>query len=60
MKGLLKKGVEVDLVLPTKEEVYFPLRKVTDVDDLPVKFISPSKEIEYSNTVFKTNRNNFV
>ncbi len=59
VKGLLKKDVEVDLVLPTKEEVYFPLRKVTDVDDLPVKFISPSKEIEYSNTVFKTNTERF-
>ena len=53
VKGLLKKGVEVDLVLPTREEVYFPLRKVSDVDDLPVKFISPAKEIEYTSTVFK-------
>jgi len=53
VKGLLKKGIEVDLVLPTREEVYFPLRKVSDVDDLPVKFISPAKEIEYTSTVFK-------
>ncbi len=59
VKGLLKKGVEVDLVLPTKEEVYFPMRKVSDVDDLPVKFLSPAKEIEYSHTVFKNNSERF-
>ena len=59
VKGLLKKGVEVDLVLPTKEEVYFPMRKESDVDDLPVKFLSPAKEIEYSHTVFKDSSERF-
>ena len=59
VKGLLKKGVEVDLVLPTREEVYFPLRIVSDADDLPVKFISPAREIEYTNTVFKNNTERF-
>jgi glycogen synthase len=54
VKGLLKKGVEVDLVLPTKEEVYFPMRKESDVDDLPIKFMSPQKEIEFNSTIFKT------
>lgn len=41
-KALLNLGVEIDLVLPTKEEVYFPLRKPEDVDLLPVEFINPS------------------
>jgi glycosyltransferase involved in cell wall biosynthesis len=59
VKGLLKKDVEVDLILPTREEVYFPLRKVSDADDLPVKFISPAREIEYTNTVFKNNTERF-
>jgi glycosyltransferase involved in cell wall biosynthesis len=54
VKGLLKQGIEVDLVLPTREEVYFPMRKETDVDDLPIKFMSPQKEIEFASTVFKT------
>ncbi|MFO7810734.1 MAG: glycosyltransferase family 4 protein [Candidatus Delongbacteria bacterium] len=59
VRGLLKKGVEIDLVLPTKEEVYFPLRKESDVDDLPVKFISPVKNTEYSRTVFKNSSEKF-
>ncbi|HAQ60909.1 TPA: 4-alpha-glucanotransferase [Candidatus Delongbacteria bacterium] len=59
VKGLLKQGVEVDLVLPTREEVYFPMRTESDVDTLPVKFLSPSKEIEFTNTVFKTSREKF-
>lgn len=59
VKGLLKKGIEVDLVLPTREEVYFPMREETDVDDLPMKFISPAKEIEYVSTVFKNSSERF-
>ncbi|MBU4486070.1 MAG: glycosyltransferase family 4 protein [Candidatus Delongbacteria bacterium] len=59
VKGLLKQGVEVDLVLPTREEVYFPMRKETDVDDLPIKFISPQKEIEFTNTVFMNSMEKF-
>ena len=35
VKSLLKAGVEVDLFLPTKEFVYFPLRKEEDADTLP-------------------------
>ncbi|MBN2788586.1 MAG: glycosyltransferase family 4 protein [Candidatus Delongbacteria bacterium] len=52
VKGLLKKGIEVDLVLPSKEEIYFPLRKESDADELPVKFISISKQEEYFKEVF--------
>jgi len=59
VKGLLKQGVFVDLVLPTKEEVYFPMRKESDVNDLPIKFISPQKEIEFTNTVFKNHTERF-
>jgi len=32
VRSLLKMGVEIDLILPAKHEVYFPLRKVEDVD----------------------------
>lgn len=35
VKALLKKGVEVDLILPVHERVYFPLRKEEDADVLP-------------------------
>jgi glycogen synthase len=59
VKGLLKQGVEVDLVLPTREEVYFPMRKESDVDTLPIKFISPAKEEEFINTEFKNSTERF-
>jgi glycogen synthase len=59
VKGLLKQGVEVDLVLPTREEVYFPMRKESDVDTLPIKFISPAKEEEFTQTVFKSSTERF-
>ncbi len=39
VKELLKKGIEIDLILPTRDLVYFPLRKVEDADDPPVKFL---------------------
>lgn len=35
-RALLEIGVDVDLVLPTTDDVYFPLRKVSDVDTMPV------------------------
>lgn len=54
VKALLKKGVEIDLILPVKEEVYFPLRKEEDADKLPVA--SPGGEVvheEFKRKVFK-------
>jgi len=36
VRALLGLGVEVDLVIPTREEVYFPLRQEKDADSLPV------------------------
>jgi len=54
VKALLKKGVEVDLILPVKDEVYFPLRKEGDADNLPVA--SPKGEIiheDFKSKVFK-------
>ena len=38
VRSLLDLGVEVDMVLPTREEVYFPLRKASDTDRLPIHF----------------------
>lgn len=45
-KALLELGVEIDLVLPTLEEVYFPLRKPEDADIMPIKYLNPSRRIE--------------
>lgn len=54
VKSLLGLGVEVDLVLPTQELVYMPLRKVGDVDTLPTVFLDPIKQKEYSTKVFES------
>ncbi|MBT9132226.1 glycosyltransferase family 1 protein [candidate division NPL-UPA2 bacterium Unc8] len=43
VKALLRLGIEVDLIIPTKEEVYFPLRKEEDADSLPLSFPDPGK-----------------
>jgi len=42
-RALLKQGVEIDLVLPTREEVYFPLRTPEDADHLPVEWLDPDR-----------------
>ena len=48
VKALLKAGIEIDLVLPTKEFVYFPLRTEEDADELPYVMLdeefAPQKE----------------
>ena len=54
VKSLLKQGIEVDLVLPTTEMLYFKFRKVEDVDTLPVVFIDPIKQREYQTHTFET------
>ncbi len=54
VRSLLDMGIEVDLVLPTKEEVYFPLRKPSDADELPVQFVSPEKQREFKKVKFRT------
>lgn len=57
VKSLLKAGVEIDLFLPTKEFVYFPLRCEDDADSLPFIMLDenyqPSKE-ELITTQFKS------
>ena len=53
VKSLLKKGIEVDLILPTKEFIYFKLRNVEDADILPVVFLDPKKQEEYEAISFK-------
>lgn len=52
VQALLKLGVEVDLVLPTEELIYMPLRKVEDVDTLPTVFLDPVKQHEFKSKVF--------
>ncbi len=48
-KAFLKQGNQIDLVMPVKEEVYFPLRKVEDVDCLSVTFADPAKQGQIQN-----------
>jgi glycosyltransferase involved in cell wall biosynthesis len=52
VKALLSQGIKIDLVLPTKELVYFPLRDEGDADTLPAVFIEPEKQIEYTRRAF--------
>jgi glycogen synthase len=52
IKSLLKLGVEIDLVLPTREMIYFPLVKVEDVDLLPVVYLDPIRQKEFSEMHF--------
>ena len=50
-KSLLSMGIEIDLIIPTNEEVYFPLRKPADVDSLPVAFVDSAKEKKFGKKV---------
>ncbi len=43
-KALLEKGVKADLLLPTTEDVYFPLNRTEDVDSLPMVFLTLPKK----------------
>ncbi len=54
VKALLALGIKIDLVLPTKEMVYFPLREVSDVDTLPAVFMDPVLQSEYLSRSFPT------
>lgn len=58
-KALLKAGIEIDLVLPTKEFVYFPFRTVEDVDKLPVVFLDSKKQKEFITRTFETKSEEF-
>jgi len=52
VKALLNLGINIDLVLPTREMVYFPLRKLIDADTLPAVFFEQSKQIAYATQKF--------
>jgi|SRR5690554_676068 len=54
VKSLLGLGIEIDLILPTKQATYFPLRKVEDVDLLPVKFFDTKQENTYKGLVTRS------
>lgn len=47
VRALLGLGIEVDLVIPTREEVYFPLRNESDADSLPAASLDQDQEEEY-------------
>ena len=53
VKSLLKAGVEVDLFLPTKEFVYFPLRKEEDADTLPFIFLDENFQPQIEEIITK-------
>lgn len=54
VKALLALGIKIDLVLPTKEAVYFPLRQESDVDTLPAVFMDASVHRKYLNMSFSS------
>lgn len=54
VKALLNQGVKIDLVLPTKEMVYFPLREESDVDTLPTIFLDPVEHTSFTRKRFKS------
>ncbi len=54
VRALLALGIKIDLVLPTKEMVYFPLREVSDVDTLPAVYVDPLLQKEYREQKFDT------
>lgn len=54
VKALLSQGIKIDLVLPTKEMVYFPLREESDVDTLPAVFLDAKQHKEFTQRTFST------
>lgn len=54
VKALLAQGIKIDLVLPTKELVYFPMREESDADTLPAVFLDPVMHKEYHKRSFET------
>lgn len=59
VKALLALGIKIDLVLPTKEAVYFPLRQESDVDTLPAVFMDASMHRKYLNISFSSLQERF-
>ena len=45
-KALLRTGVELDLILPTQKEAYFPLREPEDADNPAIRLIYPEPDLE--------------
>ncbi len=54
VKALLALGIKINLVLPTKEMVYFPMRQESDADTLPVVYVDPVKQTEFVNQKFSS------
>lgn len=54
VQSLLKLGIKIDLVLPTKELVYFPFETVDDADRMPVRYLEPQKQKEFELVKFSS------
>lgn len=54
VKALLSQGIKIDLVLPTRELVYFPLREESDADTLPAVFLDQKMHKEFTTRSFST------
>lgn len=54
VRSLLKLGIKIDLVLPTRELVYFPLVKESDADDMPAVYLEPIKQKEFESVTFSS------
>ncbi len=52
VKSLLKQGVKIYLVLPTKEPVYFNLEEEGDVDTMPAVYLEAKKQVAYEELSF--------
>jgi len=54
VRSLLKLGIKVDLVLPTKELVYFPFEHEEDVDRMPAVYVESQKQQEFESISFSS------
>ncbi len=50
-KGLLDIGIQLDMLLPTSEEVFFPLRQTADSDSLPAAFLDATRQAQGAPTI---------
>ena len=57
-EALLENGVKVDMMLPSTDDVYFPLKNPNDVNTMPMDFLEPKerKYLEMLNSLERVDR----